>query len=264
MKIVLVSLVNNDTLFLEFGKILRGEAGLNAYEVWLQNGNSGTIEDYLEYLKQPAIQAASEIMEAEAERVAAEDIRIANELLRQQADIDRNPDIYNITVKKPTPEGVYYTMTDESSIYFAPKEVPTIIRERGLVLTLEVEEGIWENYQFIGHIYQDWDKRTGWRKLAPLTKEELETVLKGGALDQVVRLITVSDTPPPFCVTGDMYYDTAANLLYTATANDVWSNTGKLAEKGKLYYTIDTGVLWYYIPGETMYLFYKNIEGGTY
>ena len=154
MKIVLVSLVNNDTLFLEFGKILRGEAGLNAYEVWLQNGNSGTIEDYLEYLKQPAIQAASEIMEAEAERVAAEDIRIANELLRQQADIDRNPDIYNITVKKPRPEGVYYTMTDESSIYFAPAVVPTIIRERGLVLTLEVEEGIWENYQFIGHINQ--------------------------------------------------------------------------------------------------------------
>ncbi len=263
MKIVLVSLANNDTLFLEFGKILRGEAGLNAYELWLEQGNTGTIDDFF-YLRIPAIQEASKIMEAEAERVAAEEIRIENELLRQQADIDRNADIYNITVKKPTPEGVYYTMTDESSMYFAPAVVPTIIRERGLVLTLEVEEGIWENYQFIGHINQDWELRSGWRKLAPLTKEELETVLKGGALDQVVRLITVSDTPPKYCVTGDVYYDTAANLLYTATANDVWSSTGKLAEKGKLYYTVDTGVLWYYIPGETMYLFYKNIEGGTY
>ena len=106
MKIVLVSLANNDTLFLEFGKILRGEAGLNAYELWLEQGNTGTIDDFF-YLRIPAIQEASKIMEAEAERVAAEDIRIANELLRHQADIDRNPDIYNITVKKPTPEGVY-------------------------------------------------------------------------------------------------------------------------------------------------------------
>lgn len=263
MKIVLVSLVNNDTLFLEFGKILRGEAGLNAYELWLEQGNTGTIDDFF-YLRIPAIQEASKIMEAEAERVAAEDIRIANELLRQQADIDRNADFYNISVKKPTPEGVYYTMVNESSIYFAPKEVPTIIRERGLVLTLEVEEGIWENYQFIGHINQDWELRSGWRKLAPLTREELEAVLKGGALDQVVCLITVSDTPPQYCVTGDMYYDTRANLIYTATANDVWSGTGKLAEKEKLYYTIDTDVLWYYVPGDTMHLFYKNIEGGTY
>lgn len=263
MKIILVSLANHDTLFLEFGKILRGDAGLNAYELWLAEGNTGTIDDFF-YLRVPAIQAASEMIEAEEERQAAEAIRIANELERQQADIQRNADFYNITVKKPTPQGVYYTMVDESSIYFAPKEVPTVIRERGLILTLEVEEGIWENYQFIGHINQDWLLRSGWRKLAPLTREELETVLKGGALDQVIRLITVSDTPPVYCVTGDMYYDTRANLLYTATANDVWSSTGKLAEKEKLYYTIDTGVLWYYIPGETMHLFYKNIEGGTY
>lgn len=46
MKIVLVSLANNDTLFLEFGKILRGEAGLNAYELWLEQGNTGTIDDF--------------------------------------------------------------------------------------------------------------------------------------------------------------------------------------------------------------------------
>ena len=98
MRIVLVSLENQETLFLEFSKVLRGDRGLSAYEEWLAAGNTGTIDDFF-YLRTPAIQQANEILEAEAQRVQAEQQRVANEAERQRADQNRNLDFYNISMK---------------------------------------------------------------------------------------------------------------------------------------------------------------------
>jgi membrane protein involved in colicin uptake len=70
---------------------------LSAYQVWLEEGNVGTEDDYFAYLRQPATDAAESLSELEqtvsgneAERVTAEQGRSDAELLRVGAEGIRN------------------------------------------------------------------------------------------------------------------------------------------------------------------------------
>lgn len=55
--------------------VLIGKPGLSAYEVWLSDGNTGTLEDWYAFLRKPATDIAADVAEAEAERKAAETAR---------------------------------------------------------------------------------------------------------------------------------------------------------------------------------------------
>jgi GAF domain-containing protein len=75
---------------------LKGDKGLSAYQVWLEQGNVGTEDDYFAYLRQPATDAAASLSELEqtvsgneALRVTAEQGRSDAEDLRNQAEVAR-------------------------------------------------------------------------------------------------------------------------------------------------------------------------------
>lgn len=76
--------------------VLIGKPGLSAYEVWLSEGNTGTLEDWYAFLRKPATDIAADVAEAEAERKAAEtarqkaeDMRINSELERTTSEMER-------------------------------------------------------------------------------------------------------------------------------------------------------------------------------
>lgn len=75
----------------------KGDKGLSAYQVWLENGNVGTEDDYFDYLRQPATDAAASVSaleqavsDNEALRVTVEQGRVDAELLRVTAESARN------------------------------------------------------------------------------------------------------------------------------------------------------------------------------
>lgn len=63
--------------------VLIGKPGLSAYEVWLSEGNTGTLEDWYAFLRKPATDIAADVAEAEAERTTAETARDKAEQARQ-------------------------------------------------------------------------------------------------------------------------------------------------------------------------------------
>lgn len=76
--------------------VLIGKPGLSAYEVWLSEGNTGTLEDWYAFLRKPATDIAADVAEAEAERKAAEtarqkaeDLRINSEQVRTTSETER-------------------------------------------------------------------------------------------------------------------------------------------------------------------------------
>ena len=76
--------------------VLIGKPGLSAYEVWLSEGNTGTLEDWYAFLRKPATDIAADVAEAEAERKAAEtarqkaeDVRINSEQERTTSETER-------------------------------------------------------------------------------------------------------------------------------------------------------------------------------
>lgn len=76
--------------------VLIGKPGLSAYEVWLSEGNTGTLEDWYAFLRKPATDIASDVAEAEAERKTAEtarqeaeDLRINSEQVRTTSETER-------------------------------------------------------------------------------------------------------------------------------------------------------------------------------
>ena len=69
--------------------VLIGKPGLSAYEVWLSEGNTGTLEDWYAFLRKPATDIAADVAEAEAERKAAETARRKAEDLRINSEKER-------------------------------------------------------------------------------------------------------------------------------------------------------------------------------
>lgn len=79
---------DDDVEFEEFmvslqSNVLIGKPGLSAYEVWLSEGNTGTLEDWYAFLRKPATDIASDVAAAEAERTTAETARDKAEQARQ-------------------------------------------------------------------------------------------------------------------------------------------------------------------------------------
>ena len=69
--------------------VLIGKPGLSAYEVWLSEGNTGTLEDWYAFLRKPATDIAADVTEAEAERKTAETARQKAEDMRINSEQER-------------------------------------------------------------------------------------------------------------------------------------------------------------------------------
>ena len=69
--------------------VLIGKPGLSAYEVWLSEGNTGTLEDWYAFLRKPATDIAADVTEAEAARAEAEKKREEAETARQENETAR-------------------------------------------------------------------------------------------------------------------------------------------------------------------------------
>ena len=69
--------------------VLIGKPGLSAYEVWLSEGNTGTLEDWYAFLRKPATDVAADVAAAEAERKAAETARQEAEDMRINSEHER-------------------------------------------------------------------------------------------------------------------------------------------------------------------------------
>ena len=62
--------------------ILVGLPGMSAYDLWLLDGNKGTLEDYYAWLRKPASDFVDAVSEAEKQRVSAEETRQLEEQKR--------------------------------------------------------------------------------------------------------------------------------------------------------------------------------------
>ena len=65
-----------------------------------------------------------------------------------------------------------------------------------------------------------------------------------------IKLVTISDTAPTTATTGDMYYNTTNNKVYTATASNTWNNGNEPRYDGFYVNTSDNTI--YYYNGETL------------
>ena len=54
-------------------------------------------------------------------------------------------------------------------------------------------------------------------------------------VDDVIELLTITDTAPLTCVKDDKYYNTSSNKIFIATAVNTWDTTGETPEKEKIY-----------------------------
>lgn len=75
---------------------------------------------------------------------------------------------------------------------------------------------------------------------------------------QNVELIAISDVEPSECTTGDKYYNTEDNLIYTAIATDTWSEDGEQPIKG-IFYILFSEQSSYSYDGTTL----VSVGGGT-
>lgn len=63
-----------------------GVKGDSAYEIWLKQGYTGTVSDFMDWLREPATSIADSVSQAEAERVTAEKERESAETERAMAE----------------------------------------------------------------------------------------------------------------------------------------------------------------------------------
>lgn len=69
--------------------ILIGRPGMSAYDLWLQDGHTGTVEDYYAWLQKPASDFVASVSAAEQQRVEAEKERVKAEVERTKTEIER-------------------------------------------------------------------------------------------------------------------------------------------------------------------------------
>lgn len=66
-----------------------GVKGDSAYEIWLKQGYTGTVSDFMDWLREPATSIADSVSQAETERVKAEKERESAETERAMAEDSR-------------------------------------------------------------------------------------------------------------------------------------------------------------------------------
>ena len=116
---------SENSLFYEIiiGNIVKGDKGDSAYQVWLDNGHTGTEQDFFDWIQQPATEAAAELLNLIG--------------------------IYNTTVLQPLETG-YYTLSTALAV------VPADVRKVGLFITFESSANNWMLYQFKGTSIATW------------------------------------------------------------------------------------------------------------
>ena len=72
-----------------------------------------------------------------------------------------------------------------------------------------------------------------------------------------IKLVSISDTAPGTATTGDMYYNTTDNKVYTATADNTWDN-GSTPRYDGFYINTNDNTLFYY-DGNTLILSGGNL-----
>jgi len=83
-----------------------------------------------------------------------------------------------------------------------------------------------------------------------------------GTLDDVVELLKLSTHNPATCSTGDMYFNTTSNKIFTATGTDTWGTTGVDPEKSVIYVALDTNFS-YRWGGSTMINIANPVQAAT-
>ena len=73
-----------------------------------------------------------------------------------------------------------------------------------------------------------------------------------------IYLLAVDSTAPAECSTGDKYFNTTTNKIYTATGTDTWGTTGVDAELGVFYIVLADQTIYTY-NGETL----VSVGGGA-
>lgn len=82
-----------------------------------------------------------------------------------------------------------------------------------------------------------------------LNETRLNHIEDGIANAYNVSLIAISGTAPSECSTGDMYYNTTDNKIYTATATDTWGEVGTTPISDKTYVLVTDNTTYAYLNG---------------
>lgn len=91
-----------------------------------------------------------------------------------------------------------------------------------------------------------------------LNAENMNHIEDGIANSQNVELIAISDEAPLECETGDKYYNTEDNLVYTAIGINTWSEDGEEPISG-IFYILFSEQSSYSYDGTTL----VSVGGGT-
>lgn len=101
--------------------------------------------------------------------------------------------------------------------------------------------------------------KTNWvDDVTELDAENMNHIEDGIFTAHNVELIAISDTAPTTCSTGDKYYNTEDNLIYTATGTNTWGATGEEPISG-IFYILFSEQSSYSYDGTTL----VSVGGGT-
>lgn len=101
--------------------------------------------------------------------------------------------------------------------------------------------------------------KTNWvNDQTELNAENMNHIEDGIYNSQNVEIIAISDTAPTSCVTGDKYYNTEDNLIYTATGTNTWSEDGEEPIRD-VFYILFSEQSSYSYDGTTL----VSVGGGT-
>lgn len=101
--------------------------------------------------------------------------------------------------------------------------------------------------------------KTNWvNDQTELNAENMNHIEDGIYNSQNVEIIAISDEAPSQCATGDKYYNTEDNLIYTATGTNTWSEDGEEPISG-IFYILFSEQSSYSYDGTTL----VSVGGGT-
>ncbi|MCK9629458.1 MAG: hypothetical protein M0R37_12820, partial [Bacteroidales bacterium] len=79
----------NEGSFDDYIEYIRGPKGYSDYELWLQAGHAGTLAEFVDWLRSPAVDAANTVDEAVSEAMRIEALIQENENIREQSETGR-------------------------------------------------------------------------------------------------------------------------------------------------------------------------------
>lgn len=95
-------------------------------------------------------------------------------------------------------------------------------------------------------------------KVRDVDMNEIKEVINN---NETKVLLAVSSSAPATCDTGDIYFNTTDNLIYTATATDTWGSTGVAPTENTIYIEFTSQTLYAY-DGTTLVSVGGGASGG--